>query len=81
VERLSRVRRDHQDGALDAADWKEQRVELTAELEDGTVAVERACTRLHALEGSDLDYTHAALTSAVELHAAMIAGLDDEART
>jgi hypothetical protein len=30
-ERLSRVRRDYQDGRLDADDWQEQRAELAAE--------------------------------------------------
>ena len=40
-DRLSRVRRDYQDGKLDADDWREQRVELTADLEAAAAHVER----------------------------------------
>ncbi len=46
-ERIARVRRDYQDGKLDAEDWREQREELAAELEGATAEVDR----LHAQEG------------------------------
>ncbi len=45
-ERLRRVRRDYQDGRLDADDWRDQRLALTAEAE----AAERAITHAAARE-------------------------------
>lgn len=39
--RLTRVRRDYQDGRLDAEDWRDQRDELTAELEAAQAKLER----------------------------------------
>lgn len=40
-ERLTRVRRDYSDGKLDAADWREFRVELTAEREGAAAEAKR----------------------------------------
>jgi hypothetical protein len=46
-ERLDRVRRDYQDGRLEAEDWAEQRVQLQAELE----AAQENAARLTEREG------------------------------
>ncbi len=40
-ERFSRVRRDYQDGRLDADDWRQQRGELAAELDAANAEMER----------------------------------------
>ncbi len=40
-DRLGRVRRDYQDGKLDADDWREQREQLTVELEAAAAEAER----------------------------------------
>jgi DNA invertase Pin-like site-specific DNA recombinase len=45
-DRLARVRRDYQDGNLDAADWREQRAELT----DQQKAAQEQAARLEAQE-------------------------------
>lgn len=45
TDRLTRIRRDYQDGKLDADDWREQREELTAELEGARAELERAEAR------------------------------------
>ncbi len=45
-ERLERVRRDYQDGRLDAGDWGEQRIQLSGELR----AAEEAVALLHKRE-------------------------------
>ena len=51
-ERLTRVRRDYQDGKLDADDWSQQRVELQNELQAAQDNAERLRTR-HAEAGAD----------------------------
>lgn len=48
-ERLTRVRRAFQDGHLEAADWAEQRAELTEELAAATAEVERRREQERAL--------------------------------
>jgi hypothetical protein len=45
TDRLTRIRRDYQDGKLAADDWREQRHELTAELEGARAELERAEAR------------------------------------
>jgi site-specific DNA recombinase len=49
-ERLSRVRRDYQDGRLDPEDWVEHRQELTAELEAAGAEAERLREQEAAVE-------------------------------
>jgi site-specific DNA recombinase len=49
-ERLSRVRRDYQDGRLDPEDWQEHRQELTAEFEAARAEAERLREQEAAVE-------------------------------
>ena len=49
-ERLSRVRRDYQDGRLDPEDWEDHRQELTAELEGARAESERLHEQETAVE-------------------------------
>jgi hypothetical protein len=65
--RLTRVRRDYQDGGLALEDWQEQREELTAELEAATAELERMRERekaetqaLEAFNASDVLTEHLA---------------------
>lgn len=73
--RLARVRRDYQDGKLDADDWREQRLELTAEIEAGqAILAEREAHRLMASVAiEEIDAEAATLRELADL-AAMIHG-------
>lgn len=48
-ERMARVRRDYQDGALDADDWRDQREQLASEQEGARAEVERLRHHEHAI--------------------------------
>jgi len=65
-DRLARVRRDYQDGRLDADDWNEQRPQLTGELEAARSEADR-----HARREGDLE----AEIAAIDTEAAVLAEL------
>ena len=56
-ERLTRVRRDYQDGKLDASDWAEQREQLQDECDAAAAEAERLRRRVEEItaEGERLD--------------------------
>jgi site-specific DNA recombinase len=54
-ERMARVRRDYQDGRLEAADWSEQRAELSAELEAAGAEAARLSGQQDELRSRDED--------------------------
>jgi site-specific DNA recombinase len=64
VDRLARVKRDYQDGRLDAEDWREQRRELTADVNAANAEVERLAAQENELRKLD----HGRDTEAEVLH-------------
>ena len=74
-ERLARVRRDYQDGRLDADDWHEQRIELGAELYAATAQGEALDGQRVALEAevAQIDTEGAVLAELAAIRA-MVAG-------
>ena len=77
-ERLTRVKRDYQDGRLDPDDWREQRDELTAELDAATALVHQLDAQ-HQLLVAAAAQTDAESRVLVEL-AAIRAAIMGEAR-
>ncbi|MBN1530699.1 MAG: recombinase family protein [Thermoleophilaceae bacterium] len=74
-DRLARVRRDYQDGRLDADDWNDQRDQLTAELEAAHAEAARHAERERDLEaeGQALDAESTILNELAEMRA-LVAG-------
>jgi hypothetical protein len=61
--RLARVRRDYQNGRLDADDWRDQRAQLTAELEATRTETTRHAERERDLEAEGTHWTPRAPSS------------------
>jgi DNA invertase Pin-like site-specific DNA recombinase len=73
AERLARVKRDYQDGRLDADDWNDQRAELTAELEGARAKLARLEAQAKALATEALpDAEAAVLEYLTDLRAAVV---------
>jgi site-specific DNA recombinase len=81
-ERLARVRRDYQDGKLDADEWREHKAELGAERDAASAEVGRLEARMAEVErGADmLDAEGEALAFLADLRAA-VAGQVSSAET
>jgi site-specific DNA recombinase len=72
--RLTRVRRDYQDGRLEADDWSEQRAELSAELEAAQAQVKRLDEQREAVttEAEQLDAESLVLDELTALRALIV---------
>jgi hypothetical protein len=71
-ERLARVRRDYQDGKLDADDWSDQRAELTADLEAAEAQAQRFAEQRASLDAETNDVSAAVLADLTALRATIM---------
>jgi Recombinase len=78
-DRLTRVRRDYQDGKITAEDWSDFREELSAEMEGATAEVERLIKQVAEAESWGIlqDAEHDTLARLSGLRAAMAGEIND----
>jgi hypothetical protein len=75
-ERLQRIKRAMQDGHLEAADYAEQRAELTEDLAGAEAAAERARTQAAQAATRELELPAEVFTRLAELKASVVDGLE-----